>query len=243
MEELIERATRDAKILEEISFNGILVENFGDKPYLKRVLDPLTLAAMTIIVREIVKSISIPVGVNLLRNSGLEAYSIATIAGGKFIRVNALVEVLLTNSEIIELEASRLRTIRLNYPGIEIFKDIVCKHGVSVTFTNLSAIYGVDETLKTIVFDAIERGGADYIIVIGARTGEPPTPQLLEKIYRVSPVPIVIGSDTTPENICKLLSYARGAIVGSYIKIGGRAGNPIDLERAKRFIEALRNYR
>jgi len=30
---------------------------------------------------------------------------------------------------------------------------------------------------------------------------------------------------------------------GSYIRIDGGAGNPVDLERAKRFIEALRSCR
>jgi len=243
IEKLVEYSIRDSKMLEEAGFDGILIENFGDKPYPKRVVDPLALTAMAIAVHETVKSVSIPVGVNLLRNSGLEAYSIAIAAKARFIRVNAYVETLLTDSGIIEPEANSLRAVKLNYPGIKIFADILCKHGASLTYTNLLVIHGVEEALKTIVLDAVERSGANYIVVTGSRTGEPPAPELLKKISEISPTPIVIGSGITPDNICRLIGYAQGVIVGSYIKIDGRVGNSVDIERAKRFIESLRSCR
>ncbi|ADM27649.1 photosystem I assembly BtpA [Ignisphaera aggregans DSM 17230] len=243
IEKLIEYSVRDARILEEAGFDGILIENFGDKPYQKRVTDPLALTAMAIAIHETAKSVSIPVGVNLLRNSGLEAYSIAIATRARFIRINAYVETLLTDSGIIEPETNNLRAVKLNYPGIKIFADILCKHGASLTYTNLLAIHGAEEALKIIILDAVERGGADYIVVTGGRTGEPPALELLKRISEISPTPIVIGSGTTPDNICKLIGYAHGVIVGSYIKIDGRAGNPVDIERAKRFIETLRSCR
>lgn len=117
VEEIAEKAVKESKILEELGYGGIIVENFGDAPFLKRVKDPLTLAAFTVIAREVVKSVRIDVGINLLRNSGLEAYSVALATGAKFIRVNSLVETLLTDSGIVEPEAPRLRNVRFNYPG------------------------------------------------------------------------------------------------------------------------------
>jgi len=241
VEELVDRAVKEAKAFEEAGFSGVLVENFGDKPYTKRVSDPLALAAMAVVVREVAKSVSIPVGVNLLRNSGLEAYSMAVAAGGKFIRVNALVEALITDSGIVEPEAPRLRAVKLNYPEVEVFADLVCKHGASITFTEASAIRGQLEALRSIVLDAAERGGADYIVVTGPRTGEAPEPEFVKRVAEISLVPVVIGSGATPDNVCSLLKHAQGVIVGSYVKAGSRAGSPVDIERARRFISALRS--
>jgi len=68
-ESIIEQAVREALLLEKLGFHGVLVENYGDAPYPKRVRDPLTISFMSVVVREVARSTSIPVGVNLLRNS------------------------------------------------------------------------------------------------------------------------------------------------------------------------------
>ena len=239
VEDIIERVIKESKILEELGYSGIIVENFGDSPYLKRVRDPLTLATFTVITREVVKSVSIDVGVNLLRNSGLEAYSVALATGAKFIRVNSLTETLLTDSGIIEPEAPRLRNVRFNHPGIKLYADIVCKHGASLSYLahkELSLIRGGKEPIDEIITDAVERGKADALIVTGSRTGEEPDIEFLTKVKSIAPVPVIVGSGATPENLEALLKKADGIIVGSYIKIGGKAGNPVDAERAKRFV-------
>ncbi|MEM1796852.1 MAG: BtpA/SgcQ family protein [Zestosphaera sp.] len=239
VEDILERATRESKLLEELGFSGVIVENFGDSPFLKRVKDPLTLATFTVITREVVKSVSIDVGVNLLRNSGLEAYSVALATGAKFIRVNSLTETLLTDSGIIEPEAPRLRNVRFNHPGIKVYADILCKHGASLSYLAYrehNLIRSSREAIKELVADAVERGGADALIVTGARTGEEPSVGFLSKVKSISPVPVIVGSGARPENLELLLKVSDGVIVGSFIKIDGKAGNPVDAERARRFI-------
>lgn len=239
VEEVVERAVKESRILEELGYGGIIVENFGDAPFLKRVRDPLTLAAFTVVAREVVKSVRIDVGINLLRNSGLEAYSIALATGAKFIRVNSLVETLLTDSGVVGPEAPRLRNVRFNYPGVKIFADIVCKHGSSLSYLayrEQSLVKGGTEPLEDLVADAVERGRADALVVTGTRTGEEPDVEFLSKVKSVSPVPVLVGSGATPENLEVLLRRADGVIVGSYIKADGKAGNPVDFERARRFI-------
>lgn len=239
VEEVVERAVKESRILEELGYGGIIVENFGDAPFLKRVRDPLTLAAFTVVAREVVKSVRIDVGINLLRNSGLEAYSIALATGAKFIRVNSLVETLLTDSGVVGPEAPRLRNVRFNYPGVKIFADIVCKHGSSLSYLayrEQSLVKGGTEPLEDLVADAVERGRADALVVTGTRTGEEPDVEFLSKVKSVSPVPVLVGSGATPENLEALLRRADGVIVGSYIKADGKAGNPVDFERARRFI-------
>jgi len=239
-ESIIEQAVREALLLEKLGFHGVLVENYGDTSYPKRVHDPLAISFMSVVVREVARSTSIPVGVNLLRNSGREAYSIAVASGAMFIRVNALVEALVTDSGIIEPEAPRLKPLRLNYPGIEVFGDVFCKHGVSMNLTLARSLLPLEEAVKTIVEDLVERGGADYVVVTGARTGEAPQLELLKLVKKYSSKPVVVGSGSNPGNLKTLMSIADGVIVGSFIKINGRAGNPVDPERAATYINAFR---
>jgi membrane complex biogenesis BtpA family protein len=118
LEEIIGRAVSEARLLEQLGYDAVMIENYGDHPYRKRVLDPLAISFMSIVVRSIVKTASIEVGVNMLRNSAREAYSIAVASGARFIRVNSLVETIVSDSGIIEPEAPRLSSIRRNYPWL-----------------------------------------------------------------------------------------------------------------------------
>jgi len=246
LEEVIERAVSEARVLEEAGFTAVLVENFGDYPYRRRVRDPLALASMAVVAREVVRGTSLTVGVNVLRNSGLEAYSIAVAAGARFIRVNALSEVVVSDSGLLEPEAPRLRVVRANYPWVRVYADVLVKHGGSLSLVARRAAgelrsMAVDDVVREVVLDYVERGRADALVVTGGRTGEPPPLELLRAVRRYSPVPVVVGSGATPENVGELLRYSNGVIVGSYIRRDGRAGNPVDVERARRFVEAARS--
>lgn len=241
---IVEQAVSEAKVLEKLGYSGVIIENYGDKPYIKRVRDPLTLASMSVVVREVARSTSLKVGVNLLRNSGREAYSIAYASGAKFVRVNALVETLISDSGIIEPEAPRLKPLLLNYPGIEIYADILVKHSFSLRalaiFTEpLSYISkGTQEDyLREVIEEYIHRGGAGALVVTGLKTGEPPSLELIKAVKKHSIVPVVVGSGANPGNICSLLELCDGVIVGSFLKKDGKAGNPLDPERAEVFIK------
>ena len=249
VEGLVERAVEEARVLEDAGFDGVIVENYGDKPYRARVTDSLALAAMAIVVREVSRSTSLEVGVNLLRNSGLEAYSIAVAAGASFIRVNSLLETLVADTGILEPEAPRLAAVRANYPGIKVYADLSSKHASSLTLITLmeqADFTGADdplaEALRELVLDTIERGGADAIIVTGARTGEPPSTRILSLVKKHSSVPILVGSGLTPSNAQELMKHADGAIVGSYIREGGVAGARISRERAERIVSAVKDW-
>ena len=243
----VDYAVKEARALEELGYTGVIIENFGDAPFYKRVRDPLTLATIAIIVREVVKSCGIKVGVNILRNSGREAYAVAVASGAKFIRVNALVETVATDSGVVEAEAPRLRSIRLNYPWVKIYADILVKHGSSLRFSH-SLIESLsmfskgspEDYYRELVEEYVERGKADALIVTGIKTGEEPPLKIVELTKRHSPIPVLIGSGVTIENVEKFLRISDGVIIGSYIKVSGKAGNPLDFERAKRFIEKVK---
>lgn len=246
--DIIEQAVNEAKTLESLGYSGVIVENYGDAPYSKRVKDPLTLASIAVIVNEVVRECNFKVGINILRNSGREAYSIAVAAGAKFIRVNALVETIVSDSGIIEPEAPKLKPIQLNYPGIEVYADILVKHASSLRFStatievksSLGSKGPEEEYLRELVEEYIERGKANALIVTGLKSGEQPPLGLLKTVKRYSSVPVLAGSGVTIENVGKMLSICDGVIIGSYIKREGKAGNNLDIERAKKFINKVK---
>jgi len=248
--EIIENAVKEASTLCSLGYDGVIVENYGDAPFEKIVSDPLTLSFMTVVVREVVKSVNCRVGVNLLRNSGLEAYSIAVATRAHFIRVNALVETIISDSGLIEPEAPRLRNVRINHPGVKVYADILVKHATSLR-TGLGFIEAtipgvskgtIEDYLRDLIEEYVYRGGADALIVTGLKTGEPPPLDLVKLVKKHSPIPVLVGSGVTLENIDQVLKHSDGVIVGSYIKQNGKAGNPLDQQRAKVFIEKIREH-
>ena len=50
--------------------DGIIVENFGDVPFVKNSISKLTLSHFTNIAKEIADSVNIDIGINVLRNDG-----------------------------------------------------------------------------------------------------------------------------------------------------------------------------
>jgi len=234
LEDLIGFGVKNAKILEETGFDAIIIENFGDKPYLVRVRNPLTIASMTVIVREVIRSVNIPIGINLLRNSGLEALAIAYATGALFIRVNAYCQPLWSVEGFLEPLAPKIERLRARIvKDIKILADANVKHSWPIG----------SPTIRYIVRECCERAKPDAIIVTGSRTGEAPLIEEVLEVREESRVPIIIGSDMTAENLSSYWGLADGFIVGSYIMSNGIAGNPIDSQRAERFMKKVRELR
>ncbi len=226
---VLDIAIREAKTLERGGVDGIILENFGDIPFRAVVRNPLTISAFSVIAREVAREVSIPIGINFLRNSAVEAASIAYISGAKFIRVNAYVETVATDSGIIRPAAPRLiRFLRAYGIRLCILADIYVKHGKVIGIRNIA------DTVR----DAVERGLASAIIITGKRTGAPPNPKALKEAKSTG-THVFIGSGLSTENI-DLLRYADGAIIGTFFKKEGRIYNPIDENRVRRLVELAR---
>lgn len=225
-EELVDFAVVNAKALEEAGFDGLILENFNDSPFKPRARDPETIAAMAVLTREVAKSVSIAVGVNILRNSAPEAAAVAALAGGSFVRANALCEVVSAPEGILEPVAREVAEViaRLR-ADVAVLADIYVKHG--------SPLH--ERPISEVALDCAERGGASALILTGSRTGSPPDPSHIAEAAR-SGLPIYVGSGTTPENLSKFAG-AYGFIVGTYIK---GSGGRIDREKARRYVQAAR---
>lgn len=227
------RAAREAQLLAHAGFDACVVENFGDFPFHKDRVEPITVAAMTRVVATVRRELpDLFVGVNVLRNDARAALAVALAGGAHAIRVNVHVGVAATDQGVIEGRAAETVRMRQVLGGaVEIWADVHVKHGRSLAHDSI-----VDEAR-----DAVERGGADALIVTGKATGWKTE---LDDIRAVRDldlgVPIYVGSGVHERNVDLFLREADGVIVGSSLKQDGRASNPLDPERVQRLVEAAK---
>ncbi len=229
---VIERAEREATALASGGVDGIIVENFFDAPFTNGQVDPAVVSAMTLIVDRLMNLVTVPIGINVLRNDALSGLAIASCVGARFIRVNVLTGVMATDQGLIEGQAHQLLRYRRELGSeVKILADVLVKHARPLGSPNLT----------TAVQETIERGLADGVILSGWATGNPPSFEDLElAIAAAKGTPVFIGSGANWENISTLIQAANGVIVCSSLKRHGQLEQPVDPIRVSQFVEATR---
>jgi hypothetical protein len=229
---VIDRAEQEATALASGGVDGMIVENFFDAPFVKDRVDPAVVSAMTLIVQRLKQLVTLPIGLNVLRNDAHSGLAIASCVQAQFIRVNVLTGVMATDQGIIEGQAhSLLRYRRELGSDVKIWADVLVKHARPLSSTNLT----------NAVQDTIERGLADAVILSGWATGNPPNLEDLElATAAANGTPVFIGSGADWENISTLMPAADGVIVSSSLKRHGRREQPVDPIRVSQFVEAAR---
>jgi len=231
LQAVIDRAEQEATALASGGVHGIIVENFFDAPFTKGSVDPAVVSAMGLVVQRLQTLVTVPIGLNVLRNDARSAMAIATCTGAAFIRVNVLTGVMATDQGLIEGCAHDLLRYRkeLGSP-VKILADVLVKHARPLGSPNL--ITAVQETLH--------RGMADGIILSGWATGHPPSLEDLELAKAAAgDRPVFIGSGADWENIGTLMKAADGVIVASSLKRQGDINQPIDPIRVGQFVDAM----
>jgi membrane complex biogenesis BtpA family protein len=226
-------ALRDAEVLARGGVHGLLVENFGDVPFSPGSVPAPILAHVTALATEIGRVFGLPFGINMLRNDGCGALAAAHASGATFIRVNVYVGARVTDQGILSGIAHDLQRRRheLGAESIRILADVDVKHSAPL------GGYRVEDEVK----DALERGGADAVVVSGSRTGEPVEPDRLTRIKEAAgSASVWVGSGITEQNIETLYEQADGLIVGTAFKKGGVVTNPVDVERVQSMMTRIR---
>lgn len=238
MRAVVDRARKDAATLCAAGVDALIVENYGDAPFLVDALPAETVAAMAAAacaVRDAAPEH--PLGINCLRNDGPAAVAVAVAVGARFVRVNVHTGALLTDQGIVEGRAgetlrTRARLGGAGPRGVAVAADVLVKHATPL----------VPTTIEDAVRDAAGRGRADAVVVSGARTGAAPDPDELRRARAAAGrTPVLLGSGATPANAADLLPHCDGVIVGSVLERGGRAGSPVDERRAAAFVRAARD--
>lgn len=232
LQAVIDRAEQEATALASGGVDGIIIENFFDAPFPKDRVDPAVVSAMSLVVHHLMQLVTLPIGLNVLRNDANSALAIASCTGAQFIRVNVLTGVMATDQGLIEGQAHQLLRYRRELGSdIKILADVLVKHARPLGSPNLT----------TAVQETIERGLADGVILSGWSTGSPPSLEDLELASAAANgTPVFIGSGADWENIPHLIQAADGVIVSSSLKRRGQIQQPVDPIRVSQFVEAMR---
>ena len=233
MARVIARAEEEANILERGGVDGIIVENFGDVPFRTGRLDPETIAGMTVAVDRVKNLVSVPVGINMLRNDALSALGIAAVTGARFIRVNVHYGVMAAEEGLIEGEAFQtMRRRRALGADVKVLADVLVKHAVPLGPVDLGQV----------ARETAQRGLADGLIVSGAATGLETASFDVSVVRRAVPDGLVlVGSGVTEDNIKRVLEHSDGAIIGTSLKEDGVVANRVDPERVRRMADLFRS--
>lgn len=236
--EVIERAgiqmLQEARSLQSAGFDGLILENFGDTPFLAEKVGSETVASLAILAAALRESVRVPLGLNVLRNDASAALGIATVTDFDFIRVNVWTGAAVTDQGIVQGQAAHVLRERSRLASaVRVYADICVKH---------ARMLSTDDPVLAFE-EATLRGGAEAAILTGRTTGRAVDLEDLKRVGRVARdhgVPLYIGSGATAETAADLLKHAHGIIVGSTLRKNGRAGAPLDPARIRHFIKAAR---
>lgn len=230
-EAVIGAAVSDARACEDGGADALIIENFGDVPFTRGAVAPVTIAAMAAAGRAVTEAVSLPVGFNVLRNDAIAALGLCAACRGSFVRVNVLAGSAVTDQGIIEGDAYQvLRERQAMSPGARILADVHVKHAVPLGVADIGLA----------ARDTLDRGLADALIVSGTGTGITVDCNDLRRVREACPRAIIyVGSGATADNAAGLLQHADGLIVGSALKEDATHRAPISTYAVRRMRVAI----
>jgi uncharacterized protein len=229
------RAVDEARIYQDAGFDGLLIENTHDRPYLKADAGPEIIAAVAVIGQEIRRATRLPLGIQILAGANSGALAAALACGASFVRVEGFVFAHVADEGLIESSAAALLRYRraIGASHIRVFADVKKKHSAHAITADVDLV----ETAKAAEFFLV-----DGVIVSGISTGQPADPTDVQAVGRGVSTPTLVGSGITSQNVA-LYPDADAFIVGSSIKNEGLWSNAIDADRARDLVRAFRGLR
>lgn len=231
---IVRQAEDEARLLVDIGFDAIIIENTHDAPYLRREVGPEITAAMSMIgcaVRGAVEDA--PLGVQILAGANRAALAVAHAVGAQFIRAEGFVFASIADEGLLdEADAGPLLRYRkaIGADEIRILADVRKKHSAHA----ITADIDVAENAKAAQFC-----GADGVIITGIATGQAIRLDDLGTARVATNLPLLVGSGVTPDSVADLFAYADALIVGSWYKREGVWYNPPDKKRAAELVKAV----
>jgi hypothetical protein len=238
LEQIIDRAADEAQTYARAGFDGLLIENMHDVPYLCGSVGPEIVAAMTAVgVTLRAAAPKLPLGVQILAAANREALAVAGAVGAAFIRVENFAYAHVADEGLMPTaDAGPLLRYRrqIGAESIQIIADVKKKHSSHAITADVSL---ADAACAAAFF------GADGVVVTGTATGRPTSPADVAEVRSAVHVPVYVGSGVTPDNLAALWPHADAFIVGSYLKRDGLWSNPLDADRIEALIAAVRRLR
>ena len=228
IDKIVKLAQNDIDTLTAGGIDGLIIENFGDAPFVKDNLSKRSLVSFATVVSNLDIDKKLDVGINVLRNDGISALSIAEATDADFVRINVLNNIMYTDQGIIEGKSYDISQFRNTLSKeIKVFADVFVKHATPP--------YGAK--IENHTKELLERAGADVVIVSGDGTGEETNIEDLQRIRDIVPLgKLAIGSGLNKGNIKKYVGISDIGIIGTDFKLDGILNNPVDLNRVKNLI-------
>jgi membrane complex biogenesis BtpA family protein len=220
LDEVTAQAVAEAQMLTDAGFDGVMIENMHDRPYLKRVVGPEIVAAMACIGQKVKAATPLPLGVQVLAGANQAALAVALAAGASFVRVEGALFAHVADEGWMDGDAGELLRYRrqIGADRIAVFADIKKKHSAHAVTADVDLV----ATARAAEFFL-----ADGVIVTAGETGQAAAPDDVETTARAIAIPTFVGSGVTPDNVDHY-PQAAGLIVGSCLKKGGRWNAPMD---------------
>lgn len=235
MKAVVEHAKQDMLALQNGGVDAILFSNEFSLPYLTAVR-PETVAAMARVIGELIHSINVPYGVNVLWDPN-RSLDLAVAVEASFVR-----EIFtgvygsdfgLWNTNVGE--TIRHRT-SIGGQNIKLLFNIVPE----------AASYLGNRDIVSVAKSTVFNNRPDGLCVSGLTAGvetDSATLKLVSDAIAGKGVAVFANTGVRKENVKDQLSIADGAIVGTTFKIDGVFENHVDEARVTEFMKIVRQFR
>jgi membrane complex biogenesis BtpA family protein len=229
---IVEAVRRDVEILTASGFDAVLFCNENDRPYtLAASLEGV--ATMARVVTEVAPR-DRPFGVDYLWDAQA-ALSVAVATGASFIR-EVVTGVYESDMGLWAPDAATLLRRRRNLDAehVRVFMNVTPEFASSLGRRDVAT------TARSVSVSSL----ADTILVSGPMAGTEPSLETVRSAKAACPdTPVFANTGVKSTNVADFLAVADGVIVGSDLKVDGGTWNPVDPERAERFMAEVRRAR
>jgi uncharacterized protein len=233
MASVVDSLRHDLDILQEGGVDGVLFCNEGDRPYPLHT-DRAQVAAMAAAIGEIRPLIRVPFGVDLLWDP-FAAIAVAQAVQARFVR-EVFTGVYDSDMGLWQPDAAAA----LDYRHAIGADDIRLFFNIEPEFARPVAPRPIGDLARSVVVSSL----ADAILISGAMAGDSADlTHIAEAKAAVPQTPVLANTGVKIETVRETLAVADGVIVGSGLKVDGYTWNPVDPDRVRRFMEAVRAMR
>ena len=231
--DLLAAARADLRALQDAGFDAVMFGNENDRPYEFQV-DTASVATMAHLIGQLRAETTVPFGVNVLWDP-MATVALGAATGAQFVRE------IFTGTYASDMgpwtpdagKAMRYRN-RLGRP------DMAMLYNVSAEFAHSLDQRPLPDRARSAVFSSVP----DAVLVSGQITGEAAAMSDLEAVKAALPdMAVMANTGVKHDTVADVLTVADGCIVGSSLKVDGDTWNPIDPDRARDFMDRVRQAR